>query len=153
MHPNLVQFLLNKEPWMSIKEPEQLQEKIMNTIGRNVYKKLYLLKFLKYIPIACFTLLLIITAGLVLNYIKPTTMVFIYPDSEKIKNVEVVGDFRKKHEKVKMHLDKEKGVWKGEVNTYKNNVDNYTINVDLEEPDSNGISAPEDTKSDDSVGI
>ena len=73
-------------------------------------------------------------------------VVFIYPHSENINNVEIVGNFNIPEERVKMELDEESGIWMGVIHVRNKKLDDYQINV--EENDISNNSENPDKKSD-----
>ena len=149
MSQKLVEFLGKDENWMRITEPAQLKENIMNHIDRNIYKRLFFLKAFKYASMSFFSLSLVLSVFILVNGLKPMKVVFIYPHSDNVENVEVVGNFNKKHEKVTMKLDESRTVWTGEIKTRKKDVDDYVINV--LESDTNDDNPPTDDS--DGIGI
>jgi hypothetical protein len=126
---NLLRFIEKEDHWAKIEGPGKLQEKIMNYIDRNVYKKLFLLKVFKYSAVSLFSISLVLTAVIFVNGTKPTKMVFIYPHSNNIENIEIQGNFHNSNENVPMTLDEERGVWTATIQTHKKEIDDYVINV------------------------
>jgi Carbohydrate-binding module 48 (Isoamylase N-terminal domain) len=139
---SLLDLIQNENRWLEVKTPDDLQGKVMNYIDRSIYKRLFVLKLFKYASISFFSISLVLSTVLLINGLKPMQVVFIYPHSDNVENVEVVGDFNKKHDTVKMKLDEEKGIWHGEVKTHKKDVD-YVINVE-EKSDADSDSNDDD---------
>ena len=109
MRSNLKEFIEREERWMDIESPAYLRDNVMNFIDIGIYKRLYLLKVFKYASLSLLSVSIILSTLLILKRIEPTRMVFIYPHSDNIQNVEVIGNFNIPNEKVKMELDEERG--------------------------------------------
>jgi hypothetical protein len=144
---NLLQFIEKEEQWGRVETPHKLQEKIMNYIDRNVYKRLFLLKVFKYSAFSMFSISMVLTAILFVNGSKPTRVVFIYPHSSNISNVEVQGKFHKTNENFPMTLDEEKGVWTATIQTHQKDIDDYVINVSEDDnaTDNNAVPVNDST--------
>ncbi len=140
-HVNLIRFLQKDDRWLEINEPEDLQNKILNYIDRNIYNRFLLLKIFKYASVSLFSLSILLSTILILNQIKPMKVIFIYPHSDRINNVEIIGNFNNPRERVKMELDPENGIWMGVIHVRNKKLNDYEINVEEKDdalPDTPG---------------
>jgi anti-sigma-K factor RskA len=125
----LIDLIGRDDVWMEAVEPAGLQRKIMNSIESNVYKRMNLLRFFKVAAASCLTACVIMAGVVFYNTAVPTRLVIVYPHNENVQNVEVVGNFDKKDQRIQMTLDKDSELWTAEVYSHQKNIDDYTINV------------------------
>ncbi len=120
---------LNGEKWMEIPEPAGLQDRIMNHIDRRIYRRMNAWNVFRFATVPAFAACAVLAAALLVNVLRPTRVVLVYPNAPNIDSVEIVGTFGRVKKTIPMVLDEEQGIWRAEIISRTKYVDDYSIRV------------------------
>ncbi len=135
---NILSLLEKDGEWFSAEVPDNLKEKIVLNIEKRIRKSFFMLACLKIISVSSLCIIAGMMIFLIAIQVRPTKVVFVYPNSGVEKSVNLVGTINKEKKRIPLTLDSDKKLWKATIRATVNDLQDYNFVVeDIQEEDVN----------------